>query len=519
MTERNVFQQPEERVLLRTADVYQTEVADEVTSYSEKLLAIVADFKNSGAPEGFNAQSMVGKSKRGEVACRLFARVDPQTGIIEAAGFKARGCLAMTACASAVCLFVEGKGIEDALALTIDDVSEMVDGVPSDKIHALYFAVCAIRALVGDFLLRDGATLEQLDEAVPCDPLSIPCIMAEHCSLRQSRLECRMEEEAEANELAQNNACAAALDRVRENTARGLLTTPADWADLVPAHLMPGEFEALVLDCLEADASEEAVDLLAADGDAVQPDAPMPAAKPSEFANRGVGIPMMFGAKGKAGNAEADNGAPAPAEGASIAPGAAEAATGEAPVQAAPAMPPTKRALDGSLDASADDEDFDLVPPDGYKLVEVDGRWGLVEADEPAAPRRVTVRNKGIRCIKGGKTVYLYDSAYMKPNFTRWAFLAQEDDPLAAFAYCVREDSRLYPRPLAEASLANRPFNMDAETIASLWDQARQAAGYDDLARLEASNGDVYYYSTDHLSPQMAQSLAEWESVERYMNV
>lgn len=52
MAERNVFQKSGDRVLLRTDDVYQTEVADEVTSYSERLLAIVADFKNSGAPRG-----------------------------------------------------------------------------------------------------------------------------------------------------------------------------------------------------------------------------------------------------------------------------------------------------------------------------------------------------------------------------------------------------------------------------------------------------------------------------------
>ena len=496
MSERNVYRKPDDRVLLRTADVYQTEVADEVTSYSERLLAIVADFKNSGAPEGFNAQSMVGKSKRGEVACRLFARIDPQTGIIEAAGFKARGCLAMTGCASAVCAFIEGKGIEDALAVTVDDVSGMVDGVPSDKAHALYFAVCALRALVGDFLLRDSASLAQLDEAVPCDELSVPCIMAEHCSLRQSRLECRMEEEEAANELAQHNAVADVLGRVRANTGRGLLTCPSDWADLVPAHLMPAEFEALVLESLQEGMADEAADLLAggAAGEGALAGGEPAAAQPSEFANRGVGIPRIFGAHAQAGKTEAH-------------------------ATMAPAMPPTKRALDYGTPDPADDDDFELVPPEGYKLVQVDGRWGLVETDEPAAPRRRPLRNEGIRVLRGGKAPYLYDSAYMKPSFARWAFLAQEDDPLAAFAYCVREDSRLYPRPLAETSLANRPFNMDAAIVAALWDEAHQNPVYADLARLEASNGDVYYYSTEHLSPDLAQSLAEWASVERFMNV
>lgn len=155
MSERDVYNTPEDRVLLRTKDVYQTESQDDVASYSDRLLSIVADFANSG-DRGFNAQSMVGKSKRGEVACRLFARIDPATGIIEAAGFKTRGCLGMTGCASAACQLIEGKPVEEALQVTVDDVRGFVDGVPAGKVNALHFAACAIQALVGDFLIRDG---------------------------------------------------------------------------------------------------------------------------------------------------------------------------------------------------------------------------------------------------------------------------------------------------------------------------------------------------------------------------
>lgn len=93
---RDIYHEPKQKVLLRTADVYQTEVDDEVAGYSDKLLAIVADYHNGGRPEGMNAQAMVGKSKRGEVAFRLFGRINPETRVIEAAGFKTRGCLAMT---------------------------------------------------------------------------------------------------------------------------------------------------------------------------------------------------------------------------------------------------------------------------------------------------------------------------------------------------------------------------------------------------------------------------------------
>ena len=191
---RNVYREVQDRHVLRTADVYQTEIEDGVTGYSDTLLSVVANFRNGGAPEGFNAQSMVGKSKRGEVAFRLFGRINPETRVIEAAGFKTRGCLAMTGCASATCSMIEGRTFDEALALTIEDVREAVGGVPAGKANTLTFSVEAVRALIGDFLAREGAGLAELDAAVPCDSYSVACLMCEHCSLRDTRLDMMVDE-------------------------------------------------------------------------------------------------------------------------------------------------------------------------------------------------------------------------------------------------------------------------------------------------------------------------------------
>ena len=156
------------QALIRTRDVYQTAVDDGVAGYSDTLLSVVANFKNAGAPEGFNAQSMVGKSKRGEVALRLFAVIDEERDVILKMGFKARGCLAMTACASMICMMAEGKSLSAALAIAPDDLK---------------------RALVGDWLIRRGATRAELDRDLPCDADSVECLMCEHCSLRDSRID------------------------------------------------------------------------------------------------------------------------------------------------------------------------------------------------------------------------------------------------------------------------------------------------------------------------------------------
>lgn len=144
---RDVFFQPADRAVIRTADVYQTEIESGVEGYSDTLLAVVANFRNSGRPEGFNAQSMVGKSKRGEVALRIFAVIDPETDTIQKAGFKTRGCLAMTAAASIICSMIEGKTFPEALSISEDDIRRALDGVPWDKSYTLTFAVEALRAL------------------------------------------------------------------------------------------------------------------------------------------------------------------------------------------------------------------------------------------------------------------------------------------------------------------------------------------------------------------------------------
>lgn len=197
---RNVFVVPETRAVIRTKDVYQTVLENGVTGYSETLLAIVANFKNSGKPDGFNCQSMVGKSKRGEVALRLFAVVDPDTRTFLRVGFKSRGCLAMTGCASTICHMIEGKTFEEALAITPEDVSKVVDGVPVDKKHTLYFATEGVKALVGDYLYRNGATIADLDKIVPCVSSSVACLLCEHCSLRDTRIDMVVDAMRTANE-------------------------------------------------------------------------------------------------------------------------------------------------------------------------------------------------------------------------------------------------------------------------------------------------------------------------------
>jgi NifU-like protein len=186
---RNVYKEVSDRLVIRTQNVYQMDREDGTEHYSETLLAVVASFDNSGVPDGYNARSMVGKSKRGEIALQLFAIVDSATETFTHVGFRSRGCLAVTACASLVAKMITGKTLDQALAIKSEDVRDALDGIPADKLYTMYFATEAVRALVGDYLIHGGFSIEELDKRVPCEKYGIACLMCEHCSLRDGRID------------------------------------------------------------------------------------------------------------------------------------------------------------------------------------------------------------------------------------------------------------------------------------------------------------------------------------------
>lgn len=140
------------------------------------------------------------------------------------------------------------------------------------------------------------------------------------------------------------------------------------------------------------------------------------------------------------------------------------------------------------------------------------GSSGPFPADEFADCR-------GIRLLMGASSYYLYDRTAMTDAYARWAFLAAEDDPVTTFLECVREESSVYPRPMAITTLANEPFRMDAAAVEAAFMAAHDQGRAEDVERVEASNGDAYFYSTRFLTPRRAKALAEWDAVERFRNV
>lgn len=347
------------------------------------------------------------------------------------------------------------------------------------------------------------------------------------------------EELAAARELAENNALADVFDDVRKQSADSHLVTPERWPEigLVPEHMTAEDFEMFVYEWLEDYQAEHKEEIEAEHA------AERAKAAAVRSATRAVGVPPKIPNR-RLEQIEADNEAKA-AEAADKAPEAvedsveAESAAGvDASAQvdnaakaaesaAVAATPAVSEPAPGSPDDAAEDDqpaEDDRSPfaglriPEGYRLEQIEGEWVLVE-DENAAPVRKEIKCNRIKVLMGMHSYYLYDETLMTASYARWAFLAAEDNPVVTFVECVREDSRVYPRPYAAECLKNPPFRMTDEQIEETWRTVRDSGNYPDIERTEASNGDVYYYSTQYLESGYAASLAEYDAVERPADV
>ncbi len=181
---------PVARPYIRTKDVFQTDQDRGTEGYSDEALALVSDTSKTGMPKDANVIGMAGSAKHGTVAVQLFARVNPETHVIEQAGYRAHGCLAMIASGCAAAYWAEGKTVEEAAAITADTLAEVRGTVPRDKSYTARYAACALRAMCGDFFIRGGASYEEmLARPHACDDASLDCVMCENCSLRDSMVD------------------------------------------------------------------------------------------------------------------------------------------------------------------------------------------------------------------------------------------------------------------------------------------------------------------------------------------
>ncbi|HEX2173392.1 MAG TPA: iron-sulfur cluster assembly scaffold protein [Dehalococcoidia bacterium] len=121
--------------------------------YNERVMDHFSNPRNVGVLEEANAVGLEVNPVCGD-SMRLFLRIEDNR--ILDARFQTAGCGAAIATSSMSTELIKGLTIEEAQALTKEDIEDALGGLPGNKIHCSMLAVDAIEAALRDYRSRQG---------------------------------------------------------------------------------------------------------------------------------------------------------------------------------------------------------------------------------------------------------------------------------------------------------------------------------------------------------------------------
>jgi len=121
------------------------------TDYSETILDHFENPRNVGAVENPDAFGRAGNPACGDVL-ELTLRIGE--GRIQEARFRASGCGAAIASSSMATVLLTGRTLDEAAALTDEEVAAALGGLPPAKIHCSVLAQDAVAAALADYRKR-----------------------------------------------------------------------------------------------------------------------------------------------------------------------------------------------------------------------------------------------------------------------------------------------------------------------------------------------------------------------------
>jgi nitrogen fixation protein NifU and related proteins len=113
--------------------------------YSPQVLDHFQNPRNPGVVPDADARAEIENPACGDVL-ELTAKI--ANGRIEEIRFRAKGCVAAMACASALTEIVSGVSLSDARQVQRDEVLQKVGGLPEASGHAAYLVIDALRELL-----------------------------------------------------------------------------------------------------------------------------------------------------------------------------------------------------------------------------------------------------------------------------------------------------------------------------------------------------------------------------------
>jgi hypothetical protein len=152
-------------------------------------------------------------------------------------------------------------------------------------------------------------------------------------------------------------------------------------------------------------------------------------------------------------------------------------------------------------------------------VVRLDDVWTGTEEEFLQAVQTEGVSGfEDLALIQDAGRTYAYSSKRMTSQYALLAARAECDDLRCAIVANVRSDSELYPRPTPLSFFYGQPYFLSPEAVAAAVEGILADPQYADILQIAASDGTPYLYSSDHMPQAYAQSLAEWDAVDRLNN-